>query len=139
MSAAIGTRTDDQLRWFATATDSSQPRSMSDLQWARPDTADAVGAMLLAENAASINYRYPNDEPERPTGYRWTRVPVPGPLVVLKAIDCFDYQACEHPGRETSQAWRFCDALRRKMIRQLPGYSAADGWEYTGTTVGSQR
>lgn len=68
------------------------------------DDREAVTRALLAENTASVNYRY--DE--------HTRVPS-GPLYVeptqtltdgqvRKAAESLGYQSCEHPGWETSQA-----------------------------------
>ena len=47
------------------------------------------------------------------------------PVVVLGALACYEYQSCEHPGWKTSEAYEFCDALRHKMIRMLPGYTRA--------------
>ncbi|GAA2522721.1 hypothetical protein [Pilimelia columellifera] len=134
VSAAVGHNRTEQLRWFASAADDNA-RSMQDMRRAGTDNADAIGAMLIAENAASLNYRYPGDAPHELEPYRWSPVTDWQPLVVLKAIDCFAYQACEHPGWEASEAWQFCNALRRRMVRQLPGYEAADGWEYTGTST----
>ena len=88
-------------------------------------SADEVGTMLWNENHLSVNYRYDESTPT-PT-YRHGRLrsgPLP-PVVIFKLIACFEYQSCEHPGWETSQAKRFCDALRRSEINKLPGYGEA--------------
>jgi hypothetical protein len=91
-------------------------------------TADAVGHMLLEQNVASVNFRYGGDERAEtiyafePSGRR------PDPVQVLKALQCYEYQACEDPGWEASEAKAFCDALRRRAIGNLPGYEQAD-WE----------
>ena len=45
----------------------------------------------------------------------------------LEAIDVYEYQACEHPEWETSEARAFCDALRRGLTRMLPGAEASQG------------
>jgi hypothetical protein len=96
-------------------------------------TADRVGAMLLAENRRSVNHRYREDEIE--SIYQFHQLAGrPDPVVVLSAIDCYEYQACEHPEWERSEAWAFCDALRRLACRHLPGYEAAP-WEITDPTV----
>lgn len=95
--------------------------------------AGSVGAMLLAENRVSVNSRYCEDEWEQPYIY----VPIPGkPLlvIVLKAIACYEYQSCEHPGWEASEARAFCDALRRHVIASLPGYDEAP-WAIVGRKV----
>lgn len=103
-------------------------------------TADRVGQMLWAENFASVQYRYPTDTPET----------LPGPIGItpayatfytytqprrrltaveaFKAIACYEYQSCEHPGWETSEARAFCRALEHAIIRSLPGWDDAAGW-----------
>jgi hypothetical protein len=50
------------------------------------------------------------------------------PVEVLKAISCYEYQSCEHPEWEESEAKAFCEALRDLMIGRLPGYDEA-AWE----------
>lgn len=91
------------------------------------ENAETWGATLLAENRASVNYRYEEDEIEAP--YIFTeytgRI---NPVAILSALACYEYQACEHPGWAASEAHSFCDALRHHMIRKLDGYSSAP-WE----------
>lgn len=112
--------------------------------------ADALGQMLVDECVLSVSYRYPNDKPGNlpgPVG-KWAYYTQPytytrhrrRPSVVegLKALDCYAYQSCEHPGWEASAAWAFCDALRHRLIGALPGYSDADGWEWTAEDAGGQ-
>jgi hypothetical protein len=103
-------------------------------------TADAVGAMLVAENLASIHHRYPDTceggVVPGPHDAYWTRAylfaqarPVPTAVEALKLIDCYAYQSCEHPGWPASEAYSFCDALRHALVGVLDGYSAAPwGW-----------
>jgi hypothetical protein len=99
-----------------------------------PKTAGHVGAMLLAENRRSVNHRYDEEEIEEP----YTFDLLPGrvdPVVVLKAIQCYEYQTCEHPEWESSEAKEFCDALRGRMIHNLPGYDRGPGWPITSPSV----
>ena len=102
-----------------------------------PETANQVGAMLAAENRRSVDHRY--NETEMEDFYTFTRYPgscdsvtpgTPGldPVQVLKAIACYEYQSCEHPEWETSEAHEFCQAVRHATIDRLPGYEAA-AWE----------
>src|SRR2546427_129015 len=75
------------------------------LRWAtggeaRSDNADAVGAMLIAENLASIHHRYPDTLDggtipgpceaywNEPYVFRCVR-PAPTPVEGLKLIDCY--------------------------------------------------
>jgi hypothetical protein len=92
-----------------------------------PQTAGTVGALLLAENRRSVDHRYREEEWEEP--YLFTRLPGwPDPAVVLKAVHCYEYQSCEHPGWETSQAYAFIRRLERAAIYRVPGYEDAP-WE----------
>lgn len=90
--------------------------------------AGTWGATLVAENRRSVNYRYEEDEIEEP--YEFTEYAGHfNPAKILAAISCYEYQACEHPEWKTSEAKSFCEALRHRMIRQLPGYQGV--WEVT--------
>lgn len=87
---------------------------------------ERVGQMLLDENYASVNFRYGQNE---------AAVFIPGdrfapvtPIQTLKALDCYEYQSCEHPGWRFSEAHEFCVALRGAAIGHLPGYEDA-AWE----------
>ena len=91
------------------------------------DNAGTWGAALLAENRRSVNHRYDEDEIEAP--YVFTQIHGTfNPVAILKAVSCYEYQSCEHPGWAASEAYDFCQALRARMIRQLAGYRDA-AWE----------
>jgi hypothetical protein len=93
--------------------------------------ADSVGAALLRENIASVSFRYqdhgtgnlpgpiPNPVPEDYTYQPFVKVDA---AQVLKAVDCLEYQSCEHPAWKDSEARRFCDVLRRRYSAMMPGY-----------------
>jgi hypothetical protein len=101
--------------------------------------ATKVGAMLWGENLKSINARYVNtvDNPLACPGpadfegratidrYVFKRTNKLTPVQILKAIDCYEYQSCEHAGWKTSEAHQFCRALEARMISSLPGYKDA--------------
>ena len=53
---------------------------------------------------------------------------------MLKALACYEYQACEHAEWPTSEAYQFCEALRRRAIPRAPGYDAAE-WEISDPNV----
>ena len=98
-------------------------------RYATPDEAERIGQMLLRENRLSVNHRYGQSEVEDIYTYKGSARPrAVDPIVILKALDCFEYQCCEHPGWVTAEAFSFCHALRRRMIRRLPGYDQAP-WE----------
>lgn len=98
------------------------------------ETAGRVGAMLAAENRRSVDFRYDEEEIEEPYVYRELEGP-PCPVIVLKAISCYEYQSCETPDWPKSEAHAFCRALEQRAISNLPGYRDADAWEITDPRV----
>ncbi|RGE19028.1 hypothetical protein [Leucobacter sp. wl10] len=94
-----------------------------------PSTAEKVGAMLLAENQRSVNYRYNEQKLEE----HYTHGPSSprSPVEILFAIACYEYQSCETPDWEQSEAAAFCRKLRMHMIVQIPGYGDAQAWPIT--------
>jgi hypothetical protein len=95
------------------------------------ETAEQTGAMLRAENVRSVNHRYDPAGPGLEPGYAFTRKPFkPDPVVILKALHCYEYQSCETDDWAHSEAARFCIQLRTRMIRRLPGYDSAR-WDIT--------
>ena len=103
-------------------------------------TANRIGQMLLDECVHSVSHHYQDDgitELPGPNNAYWL-VPykyqdalhLPEPVVILKTIACYEYQSCEHPEWETSEAKAFCETLRHIVITGLPGYEEAPwGWE----------
>lgn len=106
-------------------------------------TADlqTLAEMLLAENVASVNARYPDtvNNPQDMPGvivevgcqitFRFTRNAADlTPLQILKACRCFDYQACETDDWKESDARRVIDYIESRAINDLPGYDSAK-WE----------
>lgn len=108
------------------------------------DTAalDEAARMLWDENVRSVSHRYPNDAPSelpaadcdsveaaagefgwRPAYSRIVRKIEP--VQVLKAVQCYEYQSCEHPEWHQSRAKAFCASLKDRMIMRLAGYDEA--------------
>ncbi|HTE67055.1 MAG TPA: hypothetical protein VK736_12470 [Candidatus Binatia bacterium] len=114
------------LRWWV----DDEPRSRDNMQELTYQTADRVGAMLLAENRRSVNYRYDENEPV--PAYEFNRLPgynhKEHAVLVLKAIHGFDYQACECDDWWRTEARAFCVALSRHLESELPGYEDAPTW-----------
>ena len=95
------------------------------------DTAGRVGAMLAAENRRSVNHRYAEDDIEQPYEFHEVQGALSlGIGAILKAIDGYEYQSCEHPEWHTSEALQFCNALRRRLCSMVEGYDEADTWSY---------
>ena len=80
--------------------------------------------ILINENYRSVNYRY--REQEEPHKVTYTPIPMKYSKVdILKACDCYDYQACETPDYEQSQAAKIIHKIRMNAIRTMPGYDQA--------------
>lgn len=95
------------------------------------ETATEIGRVLLAENERSVSHRYndpPTDEAATYRFRRWIDSALTA-VSILKACDCFDYQACETDDYEQSHAAKIIDAIRGKAYRNMPGYDDAPGWE----------
>jgi hypothetical protein len=136
VSAALQRRAGEHLRWHHGEIPAAAPGEMlaggeaymEALERTRREvnheTAEHWGAVLVAANKDSVNYRYDADEIEDP--YQLTAyVGTFNPVAVLRALDCYEYQACDTPAWKTSEARSFCEALRRRTIRDLSGYDKA--------------
>lgn len=106
----------------------------------RADVADPAGRALLDECVASVSHRYPGDVADRlpgvipgfdPGRYEWTDFGRPmSAIECCKAVACYEYQSCEHPGWSRSGARAFCERLRRSLVGEIAGYEEAP-WEWT--------
>jgi hypothetical protein len=104
------------------------------------ETCGEAGSMLIRECIASVACDYPdllwpelpgpdpNPDPEEyvfPLDRALSGVTRPTAVEGLKILDCYECQSCGHAGWRDSSAQRFCDVLRSRLIRALPGYEEA--------------
>lgn len=101
------------------------------------DSANILGELLVKENLSSILYRYPDteknpDDMPGPADSYWSKSYKFPPntkrltiIQALKAIQCYEYQSCEHAEWEASAAHRFCIHFCTALISFLPGYEKA--------------
>lgn len=56
---------------------------------------------------------------------------------LAKGIANYEYQSCEHPEWESSEARAFCLAMKEAILSSLPGYDAApnDGTGFAGLRI----
>lgn len=89
-------------------------------------TPDEIGRMLWRECLESVACRYPDDKDgdrPGPAGFRdsdvgtytWHETPVLTGGDLDKTVGCYQYQSCEHPGWETSQARFVTNQLREPV------------------------
>ncbi len=99
--------------------------------------ADWIGGVLLAENIRSLVSRYGASAAQDDAGgcdpwaYRFREHVAAnahgGKVAVqaLKALACFDYQACESDDYDRTDAAHIVRDMRAEAIRALPGYEFA--------------
>ena len=91
-----------------------------------------MAQILMDENYRSVNFRYRSqDKPvaiEFKSKYTLKNGGRITSLEVLKACDCFDYQACETDDYTNTLAWKIIDTIRGNAIRRLSGYDKIDCW-----------
>jgi hypothetical protein len=122
-------RLKDRLAWYVTKSHDTSGMTWTD-----------IGRILLAENERSVCHRYPDCVPgdapgkigEEAIGYRFRPfekfIHMPHITLcvwIIKACNCFDYQACETDDYEQSIAHSIIEAIRNDAINCLPGYDAA--------------
>ena len=97
------------------------------------DGATYCGKLLLEANVSSVAYRYAHNPSATPDPaivaayrYDWQRAPKLDGAALIKAIDCLDYQSCERPDWDSTQAAKMLRDLKSVAIASLPGYDAAE-------------
>ena len=91
------------------------------------DEPTKIGQILVDENYKSINYRYEEDEEHYKYKFNLSLKNY-SPVQIIKACDCYDYQACETPDYDKSVAYKLIDTIRARAINSLDGYEKAE-WE----------
>jgi chitodextrinase len=82
---------------------------------------------LMKENYNSVNYRYVlNDTPTTFNFIDLDNAKELTPVETIKAVDCLNYQSCEHPTWEKSKAYKFLKEVKYSAINNLPGYDEAE-------------
>jgi hypothetical protein len=107
----------------------------SDTRWATDaDELTKDGRKLMVANIESVCARY-REKPEKYAAeadytFHFPKGPRLTPVEVLKACECFDYQACEVEGYDRSPAHHYIACIRGMAMSQLPGWQSA-AWEIT--------
>lgn len=88
----------------------------------------AAANVLHAENARSVNHRYPDHEPEAAhtfTGREIADAPRLTHIQAVKAAHCLAYQSCEHPQWRASKAKTLLDRIEYGAATRVDGYDEA--------------
>jgi hypothetical protein len=78
-----------------------------------------LGQTLWEENHKSVNYRYSECTSVPAYQLRTTEASL-DPIVVLKAVACYEYQTCEHEGWYDSRARDLMDQLHAAILERNP-------------------
>lgn len=94
---------------------------------------ERVRIILGRENVASLRYRYPSHDNPDYVGKSCPHAKARtfDPAAIVKACDCYAYQACEHPGWRTSDAFIFTTTIRAAAMK-LSGWRGRDPAERGG-------
>lgn len=87
-------------------------------------TRKALGEILHRANVVSLIARY-GDKEDSFDAFKFDPTSKVSPVQAIKNCHCFDYQACEDAGYETSEAKKIVDRVVAAACRKLPGYEAA--------------
>ena len=88
-----------------------------------------VANTLMTENYKSVYFRYRGNDVEEPETITAADVSSVvfrfDPIQVVKAVDCYQYQACEHDEWKDSMSKLLTDQLQGQAISKIDGYDAA--------------
>lgn len=93
---------------------------------------EALARMLIRQNRASVNYRYPDTignrehEPGAAVEDTIEVTPLhrmPTRIEAWQLVNCYEYQSCETPDWVGCSAERWCADLRRALVESLPSYA----------------
>lgn len=114
--------------------------SSNNVRWDGRSDYQSIGAVLLAQNVLSVNYRYDETTPIPEYVYRSIPYSEIDPVLVLKSIACLRYQSCETPDYLSTTAAYVLDVIEKEAIAHLPGYDDAPwGWTREQVTRGVGR
>lgn len=86
---------------------------------------------LYAENVRSVQYRYSERGAVEPMAFDSRALHgTLNPMQVIKACHCYEYQTCETPDYERSEAAKLIAHIVAVFTRILPSYEDAQ-WEMT--------
>jgi len=107
------------LSW-AKSTDTPVHINTKRLDLTKPKDFKYVGDILRDCNNASMTERY-NDDPKEYTP-KVVDVKRLLPINIVRACDCFGYQACEYKGWETSDGMRIIEQIKYAALTHIDGY-----------------
>ena len=88
-----------------------------------------IGQILWDENFKSVNYRYSDDAKSPKYSHKVKSVSL---IQAIKALDCLNYQSCEHPDYYASESHKVQTLLKNVLFRKMkysdPEYEKA-AWE----------
>lgn len=99
-----------------------------------PEQAETVFWVLVNENTRSLEARYPQypDMWENAKSYKFKYMPNAKQLYsvgeIAKALDGYEYQACEADDHDKTEAYQLVQQMRKHLLTMLEDYEIADTW-----------
>ncbi len=93
------------------------------------EDANDIGQILVNQNVRSVNARYSENDIVDEYIFRDVGLQnqhVANIVQILKACDCYDYQACETDDYRNTTAASIIDRIRSYAIHSLPGWEEAE-------------
>lgn len=95
-----------------------------------------LALLLIRENAASVDYRY-RESKDKPTGFAFRPMEVgQNAPAVIKALQCYEYQSCEHPGWGESRAYALIHRAAFYWARRVCEMTTAPAGKYNSAPWG---
>ena len=124
MSAFIVTK--NHIDAIVTTLSAQECNSIKEILKNYGNNLDLIGLILWNENYKSVNYRYNENEKTPKYSHRPKSLKL---MESVKAIDCLNYQSCERPDYESSEANKILSTLKDVLLNQMknsnPEYEAA--------------
>lgn len=101
------------------------------------NTLAKVAEVLARQNIDSVNCRYGHEDLPGDALYiegcvvsaAKTMLRHIAPEDMAKTLNCYSYQACEPDDFFESDAFKIITVCREEILRRLPGYENAVGWQ----------
>lgn len=101
-----------------------------ELSFSQVGDLQKMANILRSENIRSVNTRYNEDTTlaDLPVGFTFYHY-VASPVEIIKACQCYDYQACENEKYPSTDAHRIIEWIMDAAVSALPGYDKAR-WDW---------
>lgn len=86
-----------------------------------PDVAHLLAHVLHHENVRSVDHRYRENNGDEMYQFTYIRDAhsIYKPEEIAQALDGLEYQSCEREDYHQSEAWKYMNAMRKHLLREI--------------------